>query len=60
MIMLLRLFFSVVLIPLKFFLIPFKILRSFVEAPRKEIDKSLGRTRCPSCRSSDVYKYGRK
>ena len=51
---------DILLLPFKILMLPFKALRSIVEAPRKSIDKTLGRTKCPWCRSANVMKAGRK
>ena len=51
---------DLILLPIKILIIPFRILENILEAPGKSIDRSLGRTRCPRCRSSDLIKTGRK
>ena len=44
----------------RFLTLPFAIIGRMFEAPRKSIDKTLGRTKCPRCRSANVRKAGRK
>ena len=37
-----------------------KMLFGMADAPARKIDKTLGRTKCPRCRSANVEKVGKK
>ena len=51
---------QLITLPFQILLLPFKLLGSLFEAPNKAIDNTLGRTKCPRCRSANVMKAGRK
>ena len=51
---------ELITLPFKVILAPFKLLQRSVEEPRKMVDRTLGRTKCPRCRSANVMKAGGK
>ena len=51
---------ELIALPFKLLLAPFKLIQHMIEAPRKTVDKTLGRTKCPRCRSANVMRAGGK
>lgn len=51
-------FFQLITLPIQILLFPFKMLFGVFESGNKAVDKTLGRTKCPRCRSANVMRAG--
>ena len=51
---------QLIALPFQILLLPFKIIGGFFEGANKTVDNTLGRTKCPRCRSATVMKAGGK
>ena len=51
---------KLILFPFKLLFWPFRMLMGIFESGNKAVDSTLGRTKCPRCRSANVMKAGGK
>lgn len=51
---------QLITLPFQLLLLPFKLLGNIFEGGNKAVDRTLGRTKCPRCRSGNVMRYGGK
>lgn len=49
---------QLILLPIQLILLPFKLIAGVFESGNKAIDATLGRTKCPRCRSANVMRNG--
>lgn len=49
---------QLILLPIQLILLPFKLIAGVFEAGNKAVDSTLGRTKCPRCRSANVMRNG--
>ena len=47
---------SIILFPFKLMLFPFTLIRRDFERTTSDIDKIFDNTKCPKCRSTNVYR----
>lgn len=55
-----RLLVNLIMLPFKIIFFPLTLIRRDVEGSISDVDKAFDKTKCPRCRSSNVYKMGRK
>jgi len=51
---------QLIMLPFQIMLLPFKMIAGVFEKGNKAIDTTLGRTKCPRCRSANVMRNGYK